>query len=62
MAQTIDEMYVDQVPDYRCTFPREYALGNKLDHPRNVYLREDAILRAQAHVTAPISRAGVRPG
>ncbi|WP_433498614.1 hypothetical protein ACQP1K_27685 [Sphaerimonospora sp. CA-214678] len=25
--------------------PREYALGNKLDHPPNVYLREDAILR-----------------
>ena len=28
---------------YRCRFPTEYALANKISHPRNVYLREDAI-------------------
>lgn len=25
----------------RCRFPREYALGNKIDHPGTVYVRED---------------------
>jgi site-specific DNA recombinase len=29
---------------YRCRYPNEYALANKIDHPRNVYLREAAIL------------------
>jgi site-specific DNA recombinase len=29
---------------YRCRFPQEYALANKLTHPRNVYLREDRIV------------------
>jgi site-specific DNA recombinase len=28
---------------YRCRFPREYALANKVEHPPNVYLREDAV-------------------
>ncbi len=26
---------------YRCRFPQEYALANNVDHPLNVYLRED---------------------
>lgn len=29
---------------YRCKFPAEYALANKLDHPKNVYIRESAIV------------------
>ena len=29
---------------YRCRFPQEYAIANVLDHPRNVYVREDAII------------------
>ena len=33
-------------PYYRCRFPDEYALANRLHHPRNVYLREDALLPA----------------
>ncbi|MGR6320810.1 recombinase family protein [Micromonospora soli] len=28
---------------YRCRFPQEYALANQVPHPRNVYLREDAL-------------------
>ncbi|WP_328418430.1 zinc ribbon domain-containing protein [Micromonospora sp. NBC_00389] len=28
---------------YRCRFPQEYALANEVSHPRNVYLREDAL-------------------
>ncbi|WP_218896237.1 recombinase family protein [Micromonospora purpureochromogenes] len=28
---------------YRCRFPQEYALVNQVAHPRNVYLREDAL-------------------
>jgi len=31
---------------YRCRFPTEYALANKISHPLNVYLREDAITPA----------------
>jgi site-specific DNA recombinase len=33
-------------PYYRCRFPQEYALANRIAHPRNVYLREDAVLPA----------------
>ena len=29
---------------YRCRFPAEYALANKLQHPRNVFVREDEVL------------------
>ncbi|WP_406076006.1 zinc ribbon domain-containing protein [Micromonospora sp. NBC_01638] len=28
---------------YRCRFPQEHALANEVEHPRNVYLREDAL-------------------
>jgi site-specific DNA recombinase len=31
-------------PHYRCRFPKEYAMANKLDHPLTVYVREDAVL------------------
>ncbi|MFI7219950.1 hypothetical protein [Micromonospora maritima] len=27
----------------RCRFPQEYALANQIPHPRNVYLRGDAL-------------------
>ncbi|WP_165945781.1 recombinase family protein [Micromonospora sp. KC606] len=33
---------------YRCRFPQEYALANDVDHPRNVYLREDALIARNA--------------
>jgi site-specific DNA recombinase len=29
---------------YRCRYPDEYALANQIRHPRNVYLRENALL------------------
>jgi site-specific DNA recombinase len=34
-------------PYYRCRFPAEYALANKIDHPKVVYLRE-------ADITGPL--------
>ena len=34
--------WINSAPYYRCRFPNEYALANKISHPRNVYLREDA--------------------
>jgi hypothetical protein len=34
--------WMNAAPYYRCRFPQEYALANKISHPRNVYLREDA--------------------
>ena len=29
---------------YRCRFPNEYAIANRIDHPLAVYVREDAVL------------------
>src|SRR5579875_2988367 len=34
--------WINAAPYYRCRFPGEYALANKVSHPRNVYLRQDA--------------------
>ncbi|WP_412749715.1 zinc ribbon domain-containing protein [Krasilnikovia sp. M28-CT-15] len=31
---------------YRCRFPEQYAIANKIPHPRNVYLREDHLTPA----------------
>lgn len=31
-------------PYYRCRFPNEYGLANKIQHPRNIYLAEKDIL------------------
>jgi DNA invertase Pin-like site-specific DNA recombinase len=31
---------------YRCRYPQEYALANRVRHPDNVYVREDAVLPA----------------
>jgi site-specific DNA recombinase len=36
--------WANQAPYYRCRFPAEYALANRVEHPLNVCLREDAIL------------------
>jgi hypothetical protein len=30
-------------PYYQCRFPAEYALANRVQHPVNVYLREDQL-------------------
>lgn len=31
---------------YRCRFPREYARAHCIDHPPNIYLREDHLVKA----------------
>ena len=31
-------------PYYRCRYPQEYALANGIDHPRNVYLKEEYVV------------------
>ncbi|GAA3096351.1 putative recombinase [Streptosporangium carneum] len=36
--------WTNDAPYYRCRFPEEYALANHVMHPRNVYLREDAVV------------------
>ena len=36
--------WANSAPYYRCRFPAEYALANRINHPLNVCLREDAIL------------------
>ncbi|WP_329101498.1 recombinase family protein [Micromonospora sp. NBC_01699] len=38
--------YNHGVAYYRCRFAQEYALANRIKHPRNVYLREDALTDA----------------
>jgi hypothetical protein len=35
--------WLHEAADHRCRFPNEYALAGKVQHPRNVYLCEDAI-------------------
>ncbi|WP_370026309.1 recombinase family protein [Planotetraspora sp. GP83] len=41
--------WANKMPYYRCRFPQEYAIANKIRHPRNVCLREDAILPSLDH-------------
>lgn len=36
--------WANSAPYYRCRFPAEYALANRVEQPLNVCLREDAIL------------------
>jgi len=36
--------WANQAPYYRCRFPNEYALANRVRHPLNVTLRQDAVL------------------
>jgi len=36
--------WVNDVPYYRCRFPAEYALANRVQHPVNVYLRENLVI------------------
>ncbi|HEX3955625.1 MAG TPA: recombinase family protein [Trebonia sp.] len=36
--------WAHDVPYYRCRFPAEYALANRVQHPVNVYLREDQLI------------------
>ncbi len=36
--------WLNRAAYYRCRFPQEYALANKLIHPRNVYVREDQVV------------------
>jgi DNA invertase Pin-like site-specific DNA recombinase len=38
-------LHAHDVAYYRCRFPQEYALTNKITHPRNVILREDALIQ-----------------
>jgi site-specific DNA recombinase len=36
--------WVNDVPYYRCRFPAEYAVANRVEHPLSVYLREDVVI------------------
>jgi hypothetical protein len=36
--------WVNDAPYYRCRFPAEYALANRVEHPVNVYLRENLVI------------------
>ena len=36
--------WANGAPYYRCRFPSEYALANRVRHPLNVTLRQDAVL------------------
>ena len=36
--------WVNDAAYYRCRFPAEYALANKVEHPLNVYLRETPVI------------------
>lgn len=34
----------NDVAHYRCRYPQEYALTSVIDHPKNVYLRQDTVV------------------
>jgi site-specific DNA recombinase len=36
--------WVNDAPYYRCRFPAEYALANRVQHPLTINLREDAVI------------------
>jgi site-specific DNA recombinase len=36
--------WANELAYYRCRFPAEYALANRIAHPRNVLVREDEVL------------------
>lgn len=36
--------WANAAPYYRCRFPSEYALANRVEHPLNVTLRQDVLL------------------
>jgi site-specific DNA recombinase len=36
--------WANAAPYYRCRFPSEYALANRISHPLNITLRQDALL------------------
>jgi site-specific DNA recombinase len=38
--------WANEMAYYRCRFPAEYALANKIHHPRNVFVRENEVLPA----------------
>jgi hypothetical protein len=55
--------WAHDVPYYRCRFPAEYALANRVQHPVNAYLREDQLIGevtrwlASSHRTACAQRS-----
>jgi DNA invertase Pin-like site-specific DNA recombinase len=42
--RTMQGHWANDAPYYRCRFPSEYALANRVRHPLNVTLRQDAVL------------------
>jgi site-specific DNA recombinase len=36
--------WANEAPYYRCRFPADYALANRVQHPVNIYLREDQLI------------------
>ncbi|WP_368860582.1 recombinase family protein [Streptomyces sp. RK75] len=44
-ARTMQGHWSHHQAYYRCRFPEQYALANRISHPRNVYLREAWLIR-----------------
>jgi site-specific DNA recombinase len=40
----MEGLWANRAPCYRCRFPEQYAIANKIDHPKNITIRKDAIL------------------
>jgi hypothetical protein len=47
--RTMQGQYSHDAAYYRCRFPQEYALANTIDHPRNIYLREEPLIHPLDH-------------
>jgi site-specific DNA recombinase len=53
--------WANAAPYYRCTFATEYGLANHVQHPRNVTLRQDAILGPSTNGSSGSSTPGIWP-
>jgi site-specific DNA recombinase len=43
-ARKMQGHWVNDRAHYRCRYPNQYAASKELEHPRNVYLREDLVV------------------
>jgi site-specific DNA recombinase len=43
-GRRMEGTYVHETARYRCKYPSEYALANKVEYPKTVYVREESIV------------------
>ena len=54
--------WVNDWAHHRCRYPSEYAASKELDHPRNVFLREDLVVPGARPVAGELAHPAHLPG